>query len=250
MEKFHQDIRKAARMIMQSENAFAFTGAGISVESGIPPFRGENGIWNKYDPKSLDLNYFYSNPLESWAVIKKIFYDFFGEARFNRAHEVLAMMEKQGYLKGVVTQNIDNLHFEAGSRVVHEFHGNMKKLVCTKCHQHFMVHMVSLENLPPSCSYCEGLLKPDFVFFGENIPYEAFTSSFSLAEKADVVIVVGTTGEVVPASHVPLTAKQQGARIIEINMEPSNYTHTHTDVFLKGKASEVLHHLFIAMNHE
>ena len=241
-------IKEAARIIKNAQKVGAFTGSGISVESGIPSFRGEDGIWAKYDPQALELNYFFNFPRESWSVIKEIFYDYFGVARFNRAHEVLAILEKNGILAGVTTQNIDNLHQEAGSNKVYEFHGNSKKLVCTECKGHFNVEEDVFANLPPACSKCNGLLKPDFIFFGEGIPQEAYQNSVQLAQNADAYLVVGTTGEVMPANYMPVLAKENGASIIEINTEPSRFTGSVTDVFLQGKASVVLNELLKEIN--
>lgn len=236
-------IHKAAEILRMSKYTIAFTGAGISVESGIPPFRGDDGIWSKYDPKTLELGFFYENPLESWEVIKQLFYDFFGNAKSNKAHIVLAEMEKQGMLKCVITQNIDNLHQQAGSKVVHEFHGNSQKLVCTGCHSYFVPEDIDFDNLPPYCSKCGGLLKPDFVFFGESIPVDAFENSVEAAGKANAVILIGSTGEVMPAAQIPYIARKNGAAIIEVNPEKSNFTRSITDVFLEGKAAEVMEKL-------
>jgi NAD-dependent deacetylase len=233
-------IREAAKLIKNSKQTGAFTGSGISVESGIPPFRGENGIWAKYDPQTLELHYFFNYPEESWKVIKKIFYDYFGAAKFNRAHEVLAILEQKGILKGVTTQNIDNLHQEAGSKTVYEFHGNSKKLICTGCRKHFEVDDSVFKKLPPYCLNCNGLLKPDFIFFGENIPMDAYQNSIKLSESSDVFLVIGTTGEVMPANQMPVNAKRAGAKIIEVNTEPSRFTSNITDIFLRGRASEVM----------
>jgi NAD-dependent deacetylase len=110
----HEAVHAAARLIRGARNLTAFTGAGISVESGIPPFRGEGGLWSKYDPRLLDIRYFLEHPEVSWPVLKEIFYDHFGAARPNRAHEVLAAWEARGLLKTVITQNIENLHWYAG----------------------------------------------------------------------------------------------------------------------------------------
>jgi NAD-dependent deacetylase len=239
-----ENIEKAARLIRESKHPGAFTGAGISVESGIPPFRGENGLWAKYDPMALDLQHFYQNPLESWRVIKEIFYDFFGKAKPNRAHEVLAWMEQNDLLEGVVTQNIDNLHQEAGCTVVHEFHGNSRRLECTRCKKHYEASLERVAKIPPTCDECQGMLKPDFIFFGEGIPPDAYNQSMALAERADVFLVIGTTGEVMPANMVPQVAKQNGATIIEINPEKSLFTGNITDIFLQGKASQVLDDIF------
>jgi NAD-dependent deacetylase len=234
------NIKEAVKLIKSSQYTTAFTGAGISVESGIPPFRGVEGLWSKYDPIVLDINYFHSNPEKSWSVIKEIFYDFFGKAKPNKAHYVLAEMEHKGLLKNIITQNIDNLHQEAGSEEVYEFHGSSGELICTSCDKRFVVGELNLDELPVKCPSCGGLIKPDFIFFGEGIPPLAYEKSIKAAQNAEVFIVIGTTGEVMPASQIPYIAKNNGAKIIEINPEPSNYTGTITDIYLKGKATVIM----------
>jgi NAD-dependent deacetylase len=233
-------INKAVEILKKSKFTIAFTGAGISVESGVPPFRGADGIWKKYNPKTLELNFFYNNPLESWTVIRQLFYDFFGDAKSNKAHIVLADMEARGMLECVITQNIDNLHQQAGSKVVHEFHGNSQKLICTECHSYIIPDDINFDELPPYCKKCDGLIKPDFIFFGEGIPPKAYQNSVDAANKAEVVILIGSTGEVMPAAQIPYLAKQNGATIIEVNPENSNFTNSIADIFLKGKAAEVM----------
>ncbi len=241
-------INKVAEIIKASKYCIAFSGAGISVESGIPPFRGELGIWNRYDPRLLDLSYFYSHPVSSWEAIREIFYDFFTEAKPNDAHLVLAELEKSGIIKAVITQNIDNLHYQAGSKRVFEFHGNSQKLKCLDCHLLCDAKDVDLKVIPPKCQKCGGILKPDFIFFGEGIPSEAYHNSFDAARKADVVIILGSTGEVMPACQVPLVAKQNGALIIEINPDCSNFTNQITDFHVKMKAGEAMKAIMQAMN--
>ncbi len=236
-------IDSAAEIICEAKHVTAFTGAGISVESGIPPFRGPEGLWSKYDPIVLDISYFRMHPEKSWSVIKEIFYDFFGKAEPNNAHFALANMEKNGLLNAVITQNIDALHQKAGSKTVFEFHGTSEYLTCLDCGKKFLPKEISLEKLPPRCSQCGGLLKPDFIFFGEQIPPEAHAKSFREAEIADVFVVVGTTGEIMPASLIPREAKERGAVIIEVNTEKSKYTNSITDIFLQGKAGKVLKEL-------
>ncbi len=243
MNTLTDTIGKAAELIARSSRTTAFTGAGISVESGIPPFRGENGLWEKYDPVFLDRNYFYQYPERSWRLIKEIFYDFFGSAEPNAAHYSLAKMEENGYLQSVITQNIDNLHQKAGSTVVHELHGNSRDLLCTRCEKYFKVEEIGLSDLPPRCIDCGSVLKPDFVFFGENLPDEAVMFSMREATYAEVFILIGTTGEIMPASQIPIKASQNGKKIIEINVEPSRYTGTITDIFLQGKATVVMQQL-------
>jgi NAD-dependent deacetylase len=232
-----KEYQKAADLIRHSRHVTVFTGAGVSVESGVPPFRGENGLWNEYDPITLDLKNFYKNPEESWVTIKKIFYDYFGKAEPNAAHRVIARLEADGYVQAVITQNIDNLHQEAGSKNVFEFHGNSRELVCTECGAKYPVTEEILQKLPPNCEKCGEILKPDFVFFGEAIPDQAEKLSFEEAEKADLFIVIGTTGEVQPASLIPVVARSKGAKIIEINIKKSNFTDDITDLFIQEKAS-------------
>ncbi len=233
-------ISEAKNIIKESNYLVAFTGAGISVESGIPPFRGENGIWNKYDPEIFDLEYFYNNPKQSWEMIKNVFLKKINQTKPNKAHYWLAELEKKGVLKSIITQNIDNLHHKAGSSDVIEFHGNSRNLVCLNCKSVVTVEQTNLEKIPPKCKKCNSVLKPDFIFFGEQIPTDAFRQSIDAVEKADVLLVIGTTGMVIPASQLPYEAHKNGAKIIEINIEKSAYTNTITDIFLRGKASEVL----------
>ena len=240
------ELQKAIDLVIESKYAIVYTGAGISVESGIPPFRGEHGLWSKYDPKVLDLSYFYSYPRDSWKVIKEIFYDFFGDAKPNNAHLAISELEKLGLVKAVITQNIDNLHYEAGSKEVYEFHGNSRMLVCTQCDEKYIASAIDLSDVP-LCNSCHAVLKPDFIFFGEAIPEEAYRKSVEAAQKADLVIVIGSTGEVYPAASIPPYAKETGAKVIEVNLEKSLFTDSITDIFIKGKAAEVMNNLLIGI---
>ncbi len=239
---------QAARMIQKAKRCVAFTGAGISVESGIPPFRGENGLWNKYDPSTFDIRYFHQNTKGSWEVIREIFYDLFGRVKPNPAHYALAELEARDGIGCIITQNVDNLHYDAGSRVVHEFHGSLKKVVCLSCHARFPVSDLDLNLVPPLCSGCGGVLKPDVIFFGEPIPEPAQSLSFKETTKADCFLLIGTTGSVAPANLIPPAAKSNGAAIIEINPYPSEYTNSITDVFLEEKAVYAMESLMEAFD--
>ena len=238
-----ENIEKAVYQLLNSNRTAAFTGAGVSVESGIPPFRGKDGLWSKFDPQFLDINYFTNQPEKSWRLIKEIFYDYFGKAKPNAAHYVLGWLERQGLLQSVITQNIDNLHQAGGSNEVYEFHGNSRNLICTGCSKIHSAANVDLDKLPPKCSDCGSLLKPDFVFFGEPIPEPAQSKSYTEAENADVFLVIGTTGEIMPASLIPIVAAQNGKIIIEINTHPSKYSHSIANIFLQGKATEIMQKL-------
>jgi len=231
-------LAQAARLLGSATHATAFTGAGISVESGIPPFRGPGGLWSRVDPEFIEIGHFRARPLESWQRIRELFYDFFGAARPNAAHMGLAALEAAGRLKAVITQNIDGLHQEAGSRDVIEFHGNSRWLVCLECQRRVAALPGLLRELPPHCS-CGGLLKPDFIFFGEGIPEKALQRSYQEASQADLFLLIGSSGEVQPACQIPPLAKARGAKLIEINLHESNFTPI-ADVFLQGPATEMV----------
>ena len=235
-------IVKAAQLIKDSSYTVAFTGAGISVESGIPPFRGEGGLWNTYDPSILDLSTYLQTPELAWPAIKALFYDFFGKAEPNLAHFKLAELERKSLLREIITQNIDNLHQEAGSSIVHEFHGRLNYFVCTKCNRYYKSSAIHINNHPPTCldSKCGALLKPDFIFFGEGIPDQAYRASIQAAKLAEVFIIIGSSGEIMPASTIPILAKQNGCKIVEINPNSSRFTNSITDVFIQANASEGL----------
>lgn len=232
-------VEEAVTILRKAKYGVAFTGAGISVESGIPPFRGENGIWNRVDPVYLELGFFMRKPLASWQKIKEIFYDTFVRAEPNYAHYFLSRLEKRGIIETVITQNIDNLHQIAGCKQVLELHGTSKVLVCTDCGSEYDISFTDLNFLPPTCYICKGILKPKIIFFNEEPPGEVLAKSFEAASRADVLLIIGTDGEVLPAAQIPFTAKENGARIIEINIAKSRYTDTITDIFLEGKAVEV-----------
>lgn len=237
-----EKIKEAARILAESKHIVAFTGAGMSVESGIPPFRGEGGIWNQYDPESLDIEYYYRHTQQSWSIIRKVFYDYFNnsEVKPNTGHEILANWEKEGRLDCVITQNIDDLHTVAGNTKILEFHGNMSRFICSKCSSKFQAKSMKMTEEPPLCPKCGGLLKPDFIFFGEGIPHDAYYGSIDAAERCDAFVIIGTSGQVSPANLIPGIAKQHGAKIIEINMEPSTYTKHISDIFIQGKSGEIL----------
>ncbi|MCL1818244.1 MAG: RNA polymerase subunit sigma, partial [Spirochaetaceae bacterium] len=200
---------------------------------------GENGIWNKYDSRLLELSYFDANPEQCWVTIKEIFYDFFGQSRPNAGHRVLAEMEAAGKLKALITQNIDDLHTRAGSKTVHEFHGNSRLLLCRACDRKYEA-AANVETLPPRCASCGEILKPDFVFFGEAIPFKALSDSRFAAGRTDCMLVIGTTGEVYPAAGMPQLAAQSHAHIIEINPSESAYTHSITELYIPLPAGEAL----------
>ncbi len=243
-----KELERAAELIKSSSHTTTFTGAGISVESGIPPFRGSQGLYKNYNRELLDISYFYEHPVESWELNKEIFYDVIENAKPNKAHVILARMEEEGLIKSIITQNIDNLHQEAGSKNVYEFHGSSRRVLCTECGNKYEFEDEYFLNLPPKCPECNGILKPDYIFFGEEIPEPTRSRSFDEAIIADCMLIIGTTGEVEPASTIPFRASENGARIIEINIKKSNYTEDIADVFIEGKATDIMDKLYKNIN--
>lgn len=238
-----EKIELAAQTIRNAKYAVAFTGAGISVESGISSFRGEDGLWKTHDPIFIEIEYFKKKPLQSWIKIKEVFYDMLQRAEPNIAHIMLARMEKRSFIETIITQNIDNLHQKAGSKFVYEIHGTTQTLSCTECSSEYDLSFADLNFLPPTCFVCKGILKPDIVFFNEPLPPFALKRSTDETFKADVFVIIGTNAEVYPANDLPLKAKKNGAKIIEINVQPTEFTNTITDIFLEGKAGEIMNRI-------
>jgi NAD-dependent deacetylase len=229
-------IEKAARIILDSQLTIALTGAGISVESGIPDFRSKGGLWDKFDPEEYATIYaFKDNPEKVWRMLKEM-EQIVDNARPNAAHTGLAELEQMGLLRSVLTQNVDNLHQEAGSRDVIEYHGNSKSFTCMWCYKKYDYEDKRGE-YPPQCE-CGKILKPDVIFFGEAIPSLAMARSSQLASTCQALLIIGTSAVVSPFNILPRQAKQVGATVIEINLEKTVLTDSITDIFLQGKATE------------
>jgi NAD-dependent deacetylase len=232
-------IKETLDNLKKSKRTAAFTGAGISVESGIAPFRGENGIWNKYEEKLFDINFFKNHAQETWDMLRDGFYETTLKAVPNAAHIALAKLEEKGLVQSVITQNIDDLHTKAGSKTVYEIHGNAQRLLCIKDNTKYSIKDFNLETAP-RCKTCNAILKPDFVFFGEMLPEYDFTMALKASRSCEVAIVIGSTGTVYPAASLPIEAKRHGAIIIEINPESSAFTDNITDIFIPLKATEAM----------
>ena len=231
-------FERSAEIIRSSELTLALTGAGISVESGIPDFRSEGGLWSRYDPTEYaTLSAFRTAPEKVWEMLREM-NALIDRAEPNSAHLGLGELEKMGYLHCCITQNVDNLHQAGGSKNVIEYHGNSSTLSCLRCGRRYGREDKSGE-FPPRCG-CRQILKPDAVFFGESIPEEALNRSFALASSARALMVVGTSAVVSPANMIPSIAKENGAKIIEINLERTHLTDTITDIFLEGSAGAVI----------
>jgi NAD-dependent deacetylase len=223
--------------MMYSKRTIALTGAGISVESGIPDFRSAQGLWSKYDPSEYaTIEAFSAHPEKVWQMLWEL-EEVIRGAKPNKAHVAMGKLEKLGYLDCVITQNVDNLHQEGGSKNVIEYHGNGKSYCCLQCGR--KEKTVEKEAGPlPRCT-CGGVLKPEVVFFGESIPPDALNRSFDLATRSEAVLVIGTSAVVYPANTIPSVAKRHGATIIEINMEETPLTYDVTDLFLQGSAGAI-----------
>jgi NAD-dependent deacetylase len=209
------------------------------VESGIPAFRGAQGMWEKFDPEEYaTIGAFLRNPARVWEMLAEMI-AVLTRASPNPAHDGLAELERMGILRSVITQNVDGLHQAAGSRKVIEFHGNPKELVCLACGNRYPSLPKIAERVPPRCA-CGAILKPDIVFFGEQIPWGAQEASDVEARECGVLLVIGTSAQVAPACDLPRVAKAHGAFIIEINPEETPLTAAITDLHLPGSASEVV----------
>ncbi len=229
------DLQRAADAVRNGGSVIAVTGAGMSAESGIPTFRDEGGIWEKYPPEQFAaISNYLENPTKVWAFWRELSQDLL-HCQPNPGHRALAELEAYECLEAIITQNIDGLHQEAGSDLVIEYHGNARALGCMHCQHREPLDIEKFPTSPPHC-YCGGIMKPAVIMFGEMIPADALLRSESLAQHCDVCIVVGTSAQVFPAAQIPSVAKDRGAFIIEVNIEPTDFTDTIVDVFLEGPA--------------
>ncbi|MBU0673981.1 MAG: Sir2 family NAD-dependent protein deacetylase [Proteobacteria bacterium] len=211
-------IKQAAAVIRQARKVIALTGAGVSTESGIPDFRGRNGLWSRYDPMEYGtLGAFRADPGKVWTMLAEL--TELVDAEPNLGHYAMAVMEKDGFLQGIITQNIDGLHQTAGSRNVVEYHGSLATFTCPTCGKQWSLAQIRRLILPPHCPECGQILKPDIVFFDEQIPSQVFYLTEELLASADCLIVAGTSGQVMPAALIPGRVARQGGTIIEINLE-------------------------------
>ena len=218
------------------------TGAGVSAESGVPTFRGEDGIWKKFRPEELaNLGAFMKNPELVWQWYRHR-RQIIAAIQPNPGHYALVELEKRYDRFSVITQNIDNLHRRAGSETVYELHGNIERNYCIACRKQFTDEEILSAPGVPRCDDCEGLIRPDVVWFGELLPPDVWDAAADAASRAEVFFSIGTSAVVHPAASLPTLAKRAGAFVVEINPEPTPITDS-ADEFLAGKAGEVLPHL-------
>lgn len=222
--------------LVQAQKIVFVTGAGISQESGIPTFRGKEGLWRRYDPMKLaTIDAFYEDPKLVWEWYEERRNNILN-ASPNPGHVTIAELEKYRQVS-VLTQNIDGLHQRAGSTNVYELHGSIITIKCTVCD--FKDKITSgFSTLPPLCK-CGNILRPDVVWFGEALPQDVWESAIREASSCDIMIVVGTSLAVSPANLLPLYAKQNGAAIIEVNIEKTQMS-SEMDLSLRESAAKAL----------
>jgi len=225
--------------LMEADWVTAFTGAGVSAESGVPTFRGTGGIWARFKPEELaSMDAFMRNPDLVWewyAHRKRII----AEVQPNPGHVALAQMELLFAGFAVITQNIDNLHRRAGSATVHELHGNIERNYCIGCGRRYSNAEVLAQKGVPRCTECGKAVRPDVVWFGEQLPLEEWERSVRAAQSADVFLSIGTSGIVYPAASLPQISRRSGAYLVEINPEPTPLTDI-ADEFLQGTSATIL----------
>jgi NAD-dependent deacetylase len=247
----YEEIRETAAKILAARYAIALTGAGMSVESGIPPFRGPGGLWTKYgEPPMNGFQRFMADPKKAWEErLSKRNDELFkplATAKPNAGHLALVELENLGVLRFLITQNVDDLHRQAGQKALAEIHGNWTLIRCLDCGTRFHGDAISLETLPPACPRCEGLLKSDTVSFGEPIPTDVLNKCAEHSAMSDLVIVAGTSATVYPAAGFALEVKQRGGTLIEVNLYESEITRI-CDVSLRGGSAHVLPRLVKAV---
>jgi NAD-dependent deacetylase len=239
-------LEKVAQLIMESRRLVVFTGAGISTESGIPDFRSPGGIWDRFDPDDFTIDRFLSSEdarRKQWYLFREGLLS--DKAIPNDAHIALAELDKMGRLDCIITQNIDNLHQKAGvpGDKVFELHGNMNRATCLECNRRYSLSEIkarieSGEEIP-DCPACHGMLKPDIVMFGEQLPYDVLEEAGRRARTADLFIVIGSTLVVYPAAYMPQYAVQAGARLVIINLTETPLDHR-ADVVINARAGETM----------
>lgn len=243
-------IERAANMIRHSHYLVAFTGAGHSTPSGIPDFRSpDSGLWEKYNPMLVaSIWAFRLNPKSFYDWIRPMVEGLLN-ARPNPGHMALADLEAMGFLKAVITQNIDNLHQRAGSRRVLELHGHMRAATCIRCYKEVPVDPVLTQNVldgkMPHC-VCGGVLKPNVILFGEQLPIRVYNQAVAEARRCDLILVAGSSLEVTPAADIPFLAVQSGAAGIIVNLQPTAFD-SRADVVIHGDVAQVLPRLVKAV---
>ncbi len=250
-EGLSKEAKDFLNMLKSSERAVALTGAGISTESGIPDYRSPGtGLWEKMDQSIVSLEGFLSDPSRYFSYALEL-YPIRSAARPNPTHYLLAELERRKLLRGVLTQNIDGLHQEAGSVCVCELHGSLRRVICLNCGSReamdsTMKRVKNGEN-PPLCRKCGGILKPDAVFFGEALPNEAWNKAISLIKETDLFIIMGTSLQVSPVNLLPSMALDRGARLVIVNLLDTPYD-KRAALVINCKSGELAEAVFRVLN--
>lgn len=246
------DIAVVADWIRQADNIVAFTGAGISTPSGIPDFRSEDsGLWENVNPQEVASIYgFRKNPKAFFDWVRPLTLTTLN-AQPNPAHHALVELEQMDKLNAIITQNIDMLHTKAGTQSIFELHGHMRTATCINCFKVYdgqpIIEQLLDDGAVPNCPACNGVLKPDVILFGEQLPYEQMMGAKKATRNADLMIVIGSSLEVAPASDIPLIAKRNGSKLVIINLEPT-IMDRFADKVIIGDAADIMPQIMICLN--
>ncbi len=242
--KEKESIRKAADLLFNSNYAIVLTGAGVSTESGVPDFRSESGIWKKYKPEIYgSFQSFLADPSKFWKMAEKIAPTLF-DAKPNPGHYAIAELEKLNIVKALITQNVDELHQQAGSIIVYEVHGSVNRFTCLGCRasytkEQIMRKLKKEKKSAPGCNYCGAPLKPSVVLFGEMLPNFEKYMSVDLAKKSDVMLIAGSSLSVAPICDLPLYTLSEGGKLIIVNDEPTDLDER-AEVVINNKTGVIL----------
>lgn len=252
-DRYGRGMTELAELLRDARRVVAFTGAGISTESGIPDFRSPGGVWTRYDPREFTFDRYVASVevrRKSWAMRHELFV---GRPSPNPAHRALAKLEAQGRSLGVITQNIDGLHQDAGSKRVIELHGTMRDVECIgrspragtpdgcgfRRRSEWVIEQLDAGTDDPRCPQCEGIIKSATVSFGQMMPTDAVAEAVEMAQQADVVLAIGSSLQVYPAAEIPMLGKEAGATLAIVNREPTPFDR-HADLVVHASAGETL----------
>ena len=238
-----EDFQHGAELVRRAQRIVAFTGAGISTESGLADFRSAGGLWERY--RIVTYQEFVASHearIEYWSMRRELIPELLA-ARPNAAHRALSELQAKGKLKTVITQNIDGLHQAAGNDDVIELHGTNLTASCLDCGKMWPIEDIQVrlevDDLDPECDRCGGAIKPDTISFGQAMPQKEMNRAFEVAQGCDLMIMIGSSLEVQPAASIPGIAAQGGAKLIFINRTETTYDHI-ADVVFRGGCGEVM----------
>lgn len=242
--EIRESIKNAAEIISESQHGVVLTGAGISTPSGIPDFRSAgSGLWSRYNPYEVaSLTAFRTNPNKFFDWIRPLA-GLMKNAQPNPAHEAIADLQSAGHIKTIITQNIDGLHQRAGATDVLEIHGSFNTLTCVHCYQQqnageYIDALIDVGAVP-CCPGCDNILKPDVVLFEEQLPIQVWLDSKKAIEECDLLLVAGSSLEVIPVANLPFIAVARGARIIIVNHTQTPMS-SHADVVIQEDVAVIL----------